>query len=160
MKTLAFILILSLASVAASFANLGDSEKQLRARYAKKPVKIVEFTNTGGTNARGLVYKERSKTVIVVLLDGISSAEFFFPELSEQEISTMKLLYSKGQKWNSQNDEDTTTWTTESMDVSIYDVRNKGVSVMFRSYEEYGERDGRFVRDQVHKLLRSSIPGY
>jgi hypothetical protein len=172
MKTLMLISIVTLAGVSTSLANLGDTEKELRARFAKKPLKMVEFTNTGGTKARALVYKDGAKTFIAVLLDGISNAEFLFPEPSEQELSAMRRSYSKGE-WTSQflkgtpeDPSDVTMWvsptgTKEDLGyIAMYDTRGKGMSVMFRYYEEYGQRQGRFLRDQVHKLLKSSVPGY
>jgi hypothetical protein len=126
MKTLMLILILTLAGVSPSLANLGDTEKQLRARFGTKPTKIVEFTNTGGKQARGLVYKEGAKTVVIVLLDGISSCEFFFPEPSEHELSAMKVSYSEGHGWNSSHLDDTMTSKRDDEHISIYDTRNKG----------------------------------
>ena len=82
----------------------------------------------------------------------------------------MRQSYSNGGEWTThyldEGPETVTMWRlwtgtedASALRIVMYDTWNKGVSVMFRDYEEYGQRQGRFVRDQVHKLLKSLVPG-
>jgi hypothetical protein len=100
-QLLALFLIVNLTGSA--WANLGDSEEQLVARYGKEIIKTKDQAKGGAVALDRLSFNESGFQMDVLLFNGISSEESVYHRpyapMTDGEIKTLLIANAQGQTW-------------------------------------------------------------